>query len=127
MAGERRYTRIPPESTGDRVYMVHTAEIEFGPDTGGNSIGYEWKIGQRYIIDGFNGSTVHVHGVYDRGDGTGILAVHYNQTAKFENTVPQAAATISLDGDQKASVVAAYDVYIPTTNIMGYDLSLIHI
>jgi hypothetical protein len=27
MAGEREYTRIPPESTGDRVGMVHTAVI----------------------------------------------------------------------------------------------------
>jgi len=121
--GARRFSRIPPESTGDRMYMVHTAEIEYNGkqalDTARGTT-HEWKIGSRYDIGGAFG-TVHVHGVYEKDNDSGILAVHYNKTAKFENTVPQAAATISLDGDQKAAVVAAYDVYIPTTNIMGYD------
>jgi len=121
--GARRFSRIPPESTGDRMYMVHTAEIEYNGkqalDTARGTT-HEWKIGTRYDIGGAFGK-VHVHGVYEKTSDTGILAVHYNKTAKFENTNPSAAATISLDGDQKASVVAAYDVYIPTTNIMGYD------
>ena len=121
--GARRFSRIPPESTGDRMYMVHTAEIEYNGkqalDTARGTT-HEWKIGTRYDIGGAFG-TVHVHGVYEKTADTGILAVHYNKTAKFENTVPAAASTISLSGDQKASVVAAYDVFIPTTNIMGYD------
>ena len=121
--GARRFSRIPPESTGDRMYMVHTAEIEYNGkqalDTARGTT-HEWKIGTRYDIGGAFG-TVHVHGVYEKDNDSGILAVHYNKTAKFENTVPQAAATISLEGDQKATVVAAYDEYIPTTNIMGYD------
>ena len=123
MSGEKRYTRIPPESTGDRVYMIHTAEIEYNGkaalDTARGTV-HEWKIGTRYDIGGAFG-TVHVHGVYEKTADTGILAVHYNKTAKFENTTPEAAATISLDGDQKASVVEAYDVYIPANHIMGYD------
>ena len=121
--GARRFSRIPPESTGDRMYMVHTAEIEYNGkqalDTARGTT-HEWQIGQMYDIGGAFG-TVHVHGVYEQSNDAGILAVHYNKTAKFENTEPQAAATISLSGDQKASVVAAYDVYIPTTNIMGFD------
>lgn len=121
--GARRFSRIPPESTGDRMYMVHTAEIEYSGkqalDTARGTT-HEWKIGTRYDIGGGFG-TAHVHGVYEKDNDSGILAVHYNKTAKFENTTPGAAATISLDGDQKASVTAAYDVYIPTTNIMGYD------
>jgi hypothetical protein len=103
MAGEKRYTRIPPESTGDRLYMIHTAEIEFeqkldaqGGDT--EDTDHVWKIGERYDITNFQGGDVHVHGVYDKGDGTGILAVHYNKTAKFENAVPAAGETISYDG-----------------------------
>ena len=122
MAGEKRFTRIPPESTGDRVYMVHTAEIEFsngGEDAGSTYGPHTWEIGERYTVAGFG--LVHVHGVYDRKNGTGILAVHYNKTAKFENTVPAADALISIDGVTVGQVVTAYDVYVPTQNIMGFD------
>ena len=124
MAGEKRFTRIPPESTGDRVYMIHTAEIEYKNfnSIGGGSTDHDWLIGQRYDIAGFGGGgKVHVHGVFDRGDGTGILAVHYNKTAKFENLEPAADAIISYDGVSIAQVTLAYDVYIPANNIMGYD------
>lgn len=122
MSGEKRYTRIPPESTGDRVYMVHTAEIEFsngGEDAGALYGPHTWEIGERYTVAGFG--LVHVHGVYDRKNGTGILAVHYNKPAKFENTVPAADDLISIDGVTVGQVVTAYDVYIPTQNIMGFD------
>ena len=122
--GARRFSRIPPESTGDRMYMVHTAEIEYRQkgiyDNARGSV-HEWVIGARYDITDFQGSKVHVHGVYDRGDGTGILAVHYNKTAKYENYTPTVGSLISLDGDVIASVQEAYDVMIPAQNIMGYD------
>ena len=122
--GDKRFTRIPPESTGDRVYMIHTAEIEFATNTGGNSIGYNWKIGGRYTVTGFG--TIHLHGVYDKGDGTGILSVHYSKADKFENNEPSVGQTI-VDPDDDGStrilgeVVRFYDVYIPAQNIMGYD------
>ena len=122
MSGEKRYTRIPPESTGDRIYMIHAAEIAFsngGEDAGSLYGPHTWEIGERYTVAGFG--LVHVHGVYDRKNGTGILAVHYNKTAKFENTVPAVDALISLDGVTVGQVVTAYDVYIPTQNIMGFD------
>lgn len=120
--GARRFSRIPPESTGDRMYMVHTAEIEYSGklalDTA-RGTSHEWQIGKMYEIGGSFG-LVHVHGVYEKDSDSGILAVHYNKTAKFQNTTPTASSTISFEGDQKSSVVAAYDVMIPTTNIMGY-------
>lgn len=123
MAGEKRFTRIPPESTGDRLYMVHTAEIEFVQklDAQGGDTDHVWNIGKRYDIVGFLGGDVHVHGVYDKGDGTGILAVHYNASAKFENAVPEALAVISYNGTPICKVGVAYDVYVPTTHLMGYD------
>ena len=121
--GEKRYTRIPPESTGDRLYMIHTAEIEYKTfnAVAGGSTDHSWKIGSRYDIAGFPGGDVHVHGVYDKGDGTGLLAVHYNKQAKYEGNTPTANAEISLDGTAIAEVNAFYDVYIPANNIMGYD------
>ena len=124
MAGEKRYTRIPPESTGDRIYQVHTAEIEFSDGGKGGSNTHTFVIGDRYDIQDFGGDgTVHVHGVYDRGGGTGILAVHYNKAAKFDNFVPAVGKKIYIQGTTQivGTVDVAYDVYIPTTNIMGFD------
>ena len=122
--GDKRYTRIPPESTGDRVYMIHTAEIEYKTfnSVSGGSTDHTWQIGQMYMIAGFGGTgMMHVHGVYDKGDGTGILAVHYNKAAKYENLEPTVNANISYNGTPVAQVAAFYDVYIPAQNIMGYD------
>lgn len=126
MAGERKFTRIPPESTGDRVYMIHTAEIPYtSKDTN-----HTWQIGDRYTITGNGGNTftAHVHGVYEQTSTTGTLAVHYNKTAKEENYVAQTGQSIQLDENNdgvletKATVASdAYDVYIPAQNIMGWD------
>lgn len=117
-ANDKRFTRVPPESTGDRIHMVHTAEIQF-------SGGYDnWKIGKRYTISGNAGPTmlVHVHGV--QGDGvTGHLSCHYSKQDKYDEVEPIAGQTVT-DPDGitvAATVVAAYDTYIPATNIMGYD------
>lgn len=124
MAGEKRYTRIPPESTGDRIYMIHTAEIEYSSfnSIAGGSTNHTWQVGEMYTIDGFGGTgMIHIHGVFDRGDGTGILAVHYNKTAKFEGLEPTVGEEIQYDGENVARVSAFYDVYIPAQNIMGYD------
>lgn len=117
-ANDKRFTRIPPESTGDRIHMVHTAEIQF---SGGYN---QWKIGKRYTITGNGGPEmlVHVHGV--QGDGvTGHISVHYSKQDKYDEVEPIAGQTI-LDPDgvtTAGSVVAAYDTYIPANNIMGYD------
>jgi hypothetical protein len=123
MAGEKRFTRIPPESTGDRVYMIHTAEIEFTDGGIGGSSPHTFVIGDRYDIQDFPGNFVHVHGVFDRQNGTGILAVHYNKTAKYENNVPETGKKIYIRGTttEVGTVSEAYDVYIPAQNIMGYD------
>ena len=125
MAGERKFTRIPPESTGDRVYMIHTAEIEYKTfnSVPSGTTNHVWQVGERYDIAGFGGDgKVHIHGVYDRQDGTGILSVHYNKTAKYENLVPTADASISYESEGAVAQVSSfYDTYIPAQNIMGYD------
>jgi len=117
-ANDKRFTRVPPESTGDRIHMVHTAEIEF-------SGGYDqWQIGKRYTISGNGGPTmlVHVHGVQGSGVA-GHLSVHYAKADKYNEVEPIAGQTVT-DPDGitvAATVVAAYDTYIPAQNIIGYD------
>jgi hypothetical protein len=118
MAGERKYTRIPPESTGDRVYMVHTAEITYKNKNTINDA-HDWRIGEIYSIAGFG--DVHVHGELSTGIGTGVLSVHYNESSRYDGSTPDANARIQYEGGDIAEVDSLYDVYVPAQNIMGYD------
>lgn len=117
-ANDKRFTQVPPRATGDRIHMVHTAEIQFSGGYG------QWKIGERYTIQGSGGPTmsVHVHGVQGSGSA-GHLSVHYSKADKYNEIVPIAGQDIiDPDGVTVAgAVVSAYDVYIPANNIMGYD------
>jgi len=115
---DRRFTQVPPRATGDRINMIHTAEIQF-------SGGYDqWQIGEHYTISGNGGPTmtVHVHGV--EGSGTsGHLSVHYSKADKYNGVSPIAGQSIiDPDGSTPAgTVVDVYDLYIQANNIMGWD------
>ena len=126
MAGERNFTRIPPESTGDRIYMIPTAEIYYS----GKDVSHVWQVGSRYTISGNGGDTIiaHVHGVYESSSTNGRLSVHYDTNSKEQNYVAQVGQLIKFDTnndgilDTIATVQSdAYDVYIPAQNIMGFD------
>ena len=122
MAGEKRFTRIPPESTGDRVWMVAAAQVGF---EGQSDPTYQWQIGSMYTISGGGGPTmtVHLHGVNDEGT-TGALAVHYSKSDVYNNVVPIAGQSVT-DPDGVTVVATTTtpinDVYIPGQNIIGYD------
>ena len=122
MAGEKRFTRIPPESTGDRVWMVAAAQVGFEGQSDPN---YQWQIGSTYTISGNGGPTmmVHVHGVNDEGT-TGSLSVHYSKSDVYNNVVPIAGQSVT-DPDGITVIATTTtpinDVYIPGQNIVGYD------
>jgi hypothetical protein len=103
--------------------MIHTAEINF--KNGGTSPtatygNHTWLIGEQYDIAGLG--SVHVHGAYDRNDGTGVISVHYSEADRNENNEPTDNSLISIDGVNVGQVDgAAIDVYIPAQNIMSFD------
>lgn len=125
MAGERKYTRIPPESTGDRVRMVHTAELRYdGKDTS-----HSWVIGDHYYLTGASNSnndfSIHVHGVEEETSTTGVLSVHYQKLARHNGYTPEDDQSIRKDSNS-GDIVATInglpeDLYIPGYNIVGYD------
>ena len=125
MAGERKYTRIPPESTGDRILMLHTAELRYdGKDTG-----HTWVIGARYYLTGAtnanNDFSIHVHGIVEETSTSGVLSVHYQALARHNGYTPENDQSIrkdSISGDIVATVNGVpEDLYIPGQNIMGWD------
>lgn len=117
MSGERNFLRVPPDSTGKRVRMKHTAQIFYINKTPG----YIWKINEHYSLS--SGWTIHVHGVFEETSTTGILEVHYSKTATYTNLNPTTGNTI-IDADTSAvvaTVSSASEVYVNSNHIIGYD------
>lgn len=117
MAGERNHLRVPPDSTGKRLRIKHSAQIEYNNKTPG----YMWKVGSNYQLSA--GWNVHVHGVYETTSTTGVLEVHYAKGATYTNLTPAAGNTIIdiATSATVATVVSATDVWINAQNIIGYD------
>lgn len=121
MAGERTFLQVPPDGTGKRVRMTHTAEIFY---TGKTPTDYTWGVGDFYTTTFSDDAdyTVHVHGVHQTTNTTGVLEVHYNKTAKYENLTPKVGAAIKdAEGVTVATVLSARDIFINSNHIIGYD------
>lgn len=121
MAGERNYLRVPPDSTGKRVRLKHTAQIFYTGKSTSEEPNYIWTVGETYTISGFG--SFHLHGVQILTSDTGVLEVHYNKSAVYNNTDPSVNADIIDDdtGYQVAKVSSFVDVYVNSNHIIGYD------
>lgn len=117
MAGERRFTRIPPASTGPRINLKHSAQVPYANRTG------TFVVGSRVSL-GTSGFTMHVHGIDALTSTSGYLEVHYSKSATFNNQTPQAGEDILFDGVKIAEVhptLELRDLYINTNHITSYD------
>ena len=129
MAGERRFTRIPPESSGDRIKMKHTAVVPYDQKAATN-INHDWVIGGSYIFDGAGGGTITAELLgYDDGGSTdvGLLYVRYDADNEYNNVEAEDDQNIKyvtganpLTTEQIAYVNGTpYATYVNTTNIVG--------
>ena len=126
MAGEKTYLRIPPDSTGKRVKVIHTAQMFYNNAVIDN---YSWDIGEFYFAPMTSGTVsvgnipFHVHGHQRLTETTGILEIHFNKTAKYNNyAFIIGGDIIDEDGVTKiAEIQDVQEVYINAQNIMGYD------
>jgi len=120
MAGERRFTRIPPESSGDRIKMKHTVVIPFDQ----KDQNHNWIIGGIYTIDGNFGNTFSVEILgYDQGGDLyqGVLYARYDSNNEYINNDAEDDQNIkNPDGNIVAYVNGTpYATYINTTHIVG--------
>jgi hypothetical protein len=117
MSGEKTFTRIPPDSTGKRIRMTHSAQIFYNSKTAD----YVWKIDEDYTL-GTSGWSFHLHNVWEENATSGILEVHFNEDATYGNLVPAVGEAINdPDGTPDvATIVSSSDVYINSNNILGY-------
>lgn len=118
MAGERNYLRVPPDSTGKRVRIKHSAQLTYS----GKTPGYIWRADDFYNLVS-SGWDLHVHQIHELTTTTGVLDVSYSEAADYNNLAPQASEGIRDKNTNTiiATVVSVIDVFNNTTNIVGFD------
>lgn len=117
MAGERNFLRVPPDSTGKRIRLKHSAQLSYNNKLNG----YSWKPDAQYQLGA--GWEIHVHSIYEQTSTSGLLDVSYSIPIEYANTDPVVGDTIK-DIDTNtvvANVLSVVDVYNNTTNIVGYE------
>jgi hypothetical protein len=124
MAGERRFTRIPPESSGDRVSVTHSYEIPYD-----GLVGHSWKVGEEYLISGNPGGipgpdvvfTLNSVNIIDAS--TGVLHVTFDDASMYDGDQILEDQDISypaVNGSIIATVnVGFYSIYINNQQIVG--------
>ena len=111
MAGERRFTRIPPESSGDRVGMNAFIEVGYTGATGAFSIGDTVN----FVTSGLGGEIAYVR--VDTGT-TGIIVIDLDADSRENNLVATVAENIQVDAVTIAqAATAGIEVYLPKYNL----------
>lgn len=118
MAGERNFLRIPPDSTGKRVRLKHSAQLTYT----GKTPGYQWKPDNYYTLAS-SGWEIHVHEIHESTTTSGTLDISYDSDAEFANLAPAFNEGIK---DQVTNTTIAIagtvtDIFNNTTNIVGFE------
>jgi hypothetical protein len=119
MAGERKYTRIPPESTGDRILLNHSAVIPYVSLE--NS--HKWVTNEDYWINNASPVLVHLHQVIEETATTGSLYFHYSATDDNNGVTATVGVKIQDFNNVDVATVSAgeYSLYTNTTNLVGHN------
>lgn len=116
MSGDRKFTRIPPASTGNRITHEPHALVP-----------YQGLVGT-FILDSFvtfetSGITAHIHSVYPETSTTGYLGVHYDVTNEFNGTTPTAGENINTDAGALIAIISnsitSVDLFTANNVIVG--------
>ena len=118
MAGERNYLRVPPDSTGKRVRLKHSAQLTYT----GKTPGYQWKPDNYYTLAS-SGWELHVHEINELTSTSGVLDVSYEKSAEFTNLAPVSGEGIK-DQVTNATIANAgtvTDIFNNASNIVGFE------
>jgi len=117
MPGNRKFTRIPPESTGDRIRVKSSTDIYYDNKTGTLLRETEFTL----ATSGLKGQISRV-----RADTltTGMISVNYNEISEdADSTSPVTGEAIQINGSTVALVAptAPIDTYANITTLVSYD------
>lgn len=118
MTGERNYLRVPPDSTGKRIRLKHSAQLTYT----GKTPGYQWRPDNYYTL-ATSGWEIHVHEIHESTTTAGTLDVSYDTNAEFSNLSPASGEGIK---DQLTNTVIAIagtstEIFNNTTNLVGFE------
>ena len=118
MAGERNYLRVPPDSSGKRVRLKHSAQLTYT----GKTLGYQWKPDNYYTLV-TSGWEIHVHEIHETTTTSGVLDISYDSDAEFNNLAPASGEGIRDQAINQTIATAGTvtDVYNNATNIVGFE------
>lgn len=111
--GDRRFTRIPPESTGDRILLNHIFVIPYNNLTG------SFLIGDTITTDTSN-FTGQIADIIVSTISTGYLYVIQNQASEDIDLVVNENIQINLVTQAKVAT-GSYILYANTVNVTGYN------
>lgn len=115
MAGERRYTRIPPESTGDRVGMNAFVDVLYNSATSTFAVGDAVN----FVTSGLSGIIAYVR---DDGGNAGLITIDLDQSSRENNTIATLTENIQVDGITIAQAAdTGTEVYLPKYNLASGD------
>jgi hypothetical protein len=121
MAGLRKFTRIPPESTGDRIRVKSHTNIFYNSKVSDIIVGSTITL----LQSGLSGTVSYLR---EDTVSTGMIAINWNELSENnETTVPVAGEAIQIDNGTVASVAASvantdpYDTFANVNTLVSYD------
>jgi len=116
MAGERRYTRIPPEGTGDRIQMKFSVEVGYINRVQTFVVGAEYD----FTTSGFVGILTRIR---QDTSTTGSLVFTPSILSEDNNITPSVGEPIELVGNGTVAEVSAAEIrelYTPVNKLVGW-------
>lgn len=121
MAGNRKFTRIPPESTGDRLRVKSHTNLFYDTKVGKIPVGSQITL----LSSGLSGRVAKVR---EDTISTGMISVNWNENSEdADTTVPVVGESIQISNGTVASVAAnvsstaPYDTYANVNTLVSYD------
>lgn len=112
-SGDRKYTRIPPESTGDRMQVRHSYAFNYNSKVSPIYLGDEISC----ISSNFTGEIIAIQ---ELTGTTGIIWVNPDPSSEDIDVV--SGENIQVDAVTVANVLGAgYPVYTNTTHVVGWN------
>lgn len=111
---ERTFSRILPESTGDRIGFLHTWDIEYKDKTGTFTVGDT-------VIDSLSGlQGIILKDTIDNNLNTsGVVSVKL--LPNFESAISTVNSALMVNTVTKATTVVGYSMYIGRGSVVGFN------
>ena len=115
-ADDRKFMQVMPESTGDRVAMFHSFDIEINSQQNESLV-----VAGKTLIGVTSTTQAKVVGYWDDPDNAGEAVIYTILDPGYEQKTFSAGETVNIDGQPVGVVVTAYCRYVPVSTLVSGD------